>query len=217
MINAVWVGGLVSAIVWLLLPMGRRINPGSRAVQTEILLPSKLLGRQRNQGTGNPSELIFTEVAGLLRAGVPAGAAWRRAAGVEVDAFGVPDQIGLSHQVGPEPAAAMVAAAQIAVRLGAPLALVLQTVDSALRTEAQAQSDREAALAGPQTTARVLLALPLLGLVLGWVLGAHPLGVMVSGGIGTVSFALGAALLAAGRWWITRLVAAAAGQNGDSP
>jgi len=83
-----------------------------------------------------------------------------------------------------------------------------------LRAEAQTQGDREAALAGPQTTARLLLALPLLGLLLGVVLGANPLEVMLSGGVGTMTFLVGALLLLAGRWWISRLVAAAANDSG---
>lgn len=207
-------GVAVAVLVWLLLPAGSQIwaSPLGGGFSSSVRNLGRLItGPQRSAAT-QAADLMFTEVASLLRAGVPPGAAWRRAAGVEVDSLGVPDRVGLTEVVGPGPAAAMSAASQLAVRLGAPLALVLQSVDSALRLDAQMQSDREAALAGPQTTARVLLALPFLGLLLGWVLGANPIRTMVSGGVGTLSFILGGVCLGVGRWWISKLVAVAAGK-----
>jgi len=213
------IGCLVAASVWALLPAGRGVNSALLASALPKFTMAGRVTRPAKNGDTHAANLIFTEVASLLRAGVPPGAAWRRAAGVEVDSYGIPDQMALSAKVGGEAATAMAAASQLAVRLGAPLAQVLQSVDEALRTESQTRADREAALAGPQTTARVLLALPFLGLLLGWVLGANPVRVMLSGGVGTVVFALGAVMLLAGRWWIANLVnaAAAAGGSGAPP
>ena len=210
---SVWVVGVaVFAVVWLLMPAGFKLIPYA-ATSQRFHLNFGVLAVSKGKQTG-AADLVFAEVAALLRAGVPPGAAWRRAAGVEVDSFGVPDRIALSLAVGPEAAVAMTAASQLAARLGAPLAQVLQSVAEALRAEAQTQGDREAALAGPQTTSRVLMALPMLGFLLGVVLGANPLQVMLSGGIGTLTFLVGALLLLAGRWWISRLVAAAANNSG---
>ena len=208
-------GAAVTMLIWLLLPAGRRIRasaPGG-GVGSTVRNLGRLVAGSQSSAAAQAADLMFTEVASLLRAGVPPGAAWRRAAGVEVDSLGVPDRVGLTEVVGPGPAAAMSAASHLAVRLGAPLALVLQSVDAALRLDAQMQSDREAALAGPQTTARVLLALPFLGLLLGWVLGANPIRTMISGGVGTLSFILGGVCLGIGRWWISKLVAVAAGKG----
>jgi len=200
------VGACVAILVLLLQPMR-----GRRRLATVRRLPTAWTWRWAARSrTNRLDEVVFAEVAALLRAGVPPGVAWQRATGVEVDGLGIPDQLQLSERLAPAPAAAMVAAARLAVRVGAPLALVLQSVGEALRVEAQILADQKTALAGPQTTGRVLLALPLLGLLIGWVLGANPLATIADGGVGTVSFVAGLALLAVGRWWIARLVAAAA-------
>jgi len=211
------VGAAVWVIVWLLLPIGFR-HPLESATTTPFSLPGfslrQLVGRPVREAN---NELLVAEIAAMLRAGVPSGAAWRRAAGVTVDSLGIPDAEQLARLVSPETAAAMVAAARLAVRVGAPLALVLQTVGDALRGDSQMQADRKTALAGPQTTSRVLLALPLLGMLIGWVLGANPITTITGGGVGLISFVAGLALLGVGRWWIAQLVARAAGQQVGKP
>jgi tight adherence protein B len=55
----------------------------------------------------------------------------------------------------------------------------------------------------------VLLWLPAVGALLGWVLGADPLATATGGGAGTAAVGLGLVLLALGRTWTARLVAAA--------
>lgn len=107
-------------------------------------------------------------------------------------------------------ALAVVAAARLSDELGAPLAGVLERIASAVAADEEAEGERRAALAGPRATARVLAWLPLLGLVLGAVLGADPLGVVLSGGLGTTAAALGVGLLLVGRWWTAALLRRAA-------
>jgi tight adherence protein B len=106
-------------------------------------------------------------------------------------------------------ARSVVAAAVLARDVGAPLGAVLDAVAGALAAEAEARGERDASLAGPRATARVLMWLPLLGVLLGWVLGADPLGTALDGGAGTAAVCLGLVLLAAGRAWTGRLVATA--------
>lgn len=103
-------------------------------------------------------------------------------------------------------AMAVVAAGRLAATLGAPLAPVLDRVAESISADDEVDGERRAALAGPRSTAAVLGWLPLLGVVLGAALGADPLGVMLSGGIGTASAVGGSSLLIAGRWWTLRLV-----------
>src|SRR5690606_670956 len=62
------------------------------------------------------------------------------------------------------------------------------------------------ALAEPAGTARLMLWLPLVGLLLGLALGFDTLGVAISNPIGTDSVLLGGALLLAGRAWTRALV-----------
>ncbi len=97
---------------------------------------------------------------------------------------------------------------------GAPLADVLDGVARTVREEHQAVRERDAALAGPRTTAVVLTWLPLAGLGLGALTGTNSVWVLVSTGPGLVCLATGAALWWAGRWWMARLLRRAERQGG---
>lgn len=108
------------------------------------------------------------------------------------------------------PAAATVRAAErLADELGAPLAEVLDEVASGVSDDESAEAERRAAIAGPAATARVLLWLPVGGIVLGIALGADLLDVALDGRIGSVSAVVGLVLLVAGRAWTRLLVRAA--------
>lgn len=163
----------------------------------------------RTAPTGSQVRLLIAQVTALLRAGAPPAAAWTRAVGVPTDAFGVPSVTALAEVVGEHSAVAVVGATRLAMTVGAPLAPALSSVCDALAAESEAEAERTAALAGPRTTARVLMCLPVLGLGIGIVLGAEPLVTATDGGIGTVCVALGLAAMATGRLWINRLVARA--------
>ena len=158
---------------------------------------------------GERVRVVVAQVAALLRAGAPPGAAWTRAAGVPVDGLGVPDVEVLATVVGDGHARTVAAATRLALTVGAPLGRVLVAVSDALAAQAEADAEREAALAGPRATARVLLWLPAAGALLGWVLGADPVARATDGGLGTAAVSAGVLLLVVGRWWTARLVEAA--------
>ncbi|KQS99885.1 hypothetical protein ASG23_08355 [Cellulomonas sp. Leaf395] len=109
---------------------------------------------------------------------------------------------------------AVLAAARLSDELGAPLAGVLERIASAVAADEEADGERRAALAGPRSTAQVLAWLPLLGVALGALLGADPVAVVLSGGLGTASAVLGAAMLLLGRGWTAALLARV-GRAGD--
>ncbi|WP_230402302.1 type II secretion system F family protein [Sanguibacter suaedae] len=178
-----------------------------------------------------PAEVIVTHVAALLRGGLPPVTAWQGVDGVLVGPDGIPDTDSLARRIGTahppglrgllarltgaeaapsdaarSQAAAVVAACRLAADVGAPLATVLESVVATLVAAAEASAERDAALAGPRTTARILLWLPAVGVVLGMALGADPLGLVLAGGPGAVGPVLGLVLLAVGRAWTRRLV-----------
>lgn len=102
----------------------------------------------------------------------------------------------------------LVAAAwQVAERSGAGLALTLDRIAAALRSEHAAACEVEASLGPPRATARLLAMLPLLGLLLGMGVGGDPVAVLLSSTLGNVCLALGSALALLGVWWVERLVA----------
>lgn len=101
------------------------------------------------------------------------------------------------------------AAWTLADRHGAPLADLLEGVLTEIRWRAGFGNRVQAQLAGPRATATVLTGLPLLGLGLGQLLGAHPLAVLRGGGLGQALLVLGVGLAAAGVLWTDHILRAA--------
>lgn len=144
-------------------------------------------------------------VAAALRAGASPAVAWWRGWGLRAP-DGVPDPGDVRARCGdPGHAAAVVAAARLAARTGAPLAAVLERTAAALAEEADVEVQRRAALAGPRATVHVLTWLPAVGVLLGTALGADPLGVLLD--VPGALLAVAAAVLTwAGARWSGALV-----------
>ncbi len=174
---------------------------------------------------------VLTEVAARLRAGAPLAAAWSGAlpAGDGAEALskdGVPTALaGLvparrrwrGYRHAEAALASQIAAAQVACKVahsvGAPLSVVLQACADGVAEAGRAEAARRAALAGPKATALLLGWLPVLGVGLGVLLGADPIGVLLGGGWGQMCLVLGTALMVAGHVWASRLVRAAEGRE----
>ncbi|XDP44650.1 type II secretion system F family protein [Sinomonas sp. P10A9] len=92
---------------------------------------------------------------------------------------------------------------------GSPLAGVLDRLAAQLEADADAAAARAVALAGPRATSQVLGVLPLAGLGLGILMGADPVGMLLSTPLGSLCLGLGFALTLAGRWWSARLLRSA--------
>ncbi|RXR25004.1 hypothetical protein EQW78_05960 [Oerskovia turbata] len=209
-------GLLVACVVWVAVA-----PPGRSAVEVAGGRPDRRSRGSRLftwRRTASPSSvrLVVAHVASLLRAGAAPGTAWVSAAAVRVDQQGVPDRGDLLTVVSARGSAeaegqvaAVVAASRLAADVGAPLGEVLESIARALAAEAEARADREASLAGPAATARVLLWLPIVGVLLGVALGVDPLATALGGGVGSAGLLAGAVLLLVGRRWSGRLVARA--------
>ncbi|GAB2692722.1 type II secretion system F family protein [Thalassiella azotivora] len=104
---------------------------------------------------------------------------------------------------------ALAAAWEVADRSGAPPAEVLERLAEALRRAEEVGGARDAALAGPRATARLLAWLPAGGLLVGELMGASPLAVLVGTPAGRLCALLGGVLTAAGAVWTRSLVRAA--------
>ncbi|MEA5453799.1 type II secretion system F family protein [Sinomonas sp. JGH33] len=93
---------------------------------------------------------------------------------------------------------------------GCPLAGVFDRLSAQLEADADAAAARSTALAGPKATTQILSVLPVIGLVLGTLIGADPLKILLGTPLGLACLAAGAVLTVLGRSWSSRLVAAAA-------
>ncbi|MBF6216042.1 type II secretion system F family protein [Nocardia puris] len=163
-------------------------------------------------------------VIGELRVGAhPAAAAEvaaRESGGAAARAFAVGaarSRLGGSAADGVRDADAVIApeltrvadAWSIAERHGLALADLLTAARTDLLGRVRFRSRTTAALAGPRASATVLSTLPLLGLALGQLMGANPLGILLTSPAGAILLPLGAALACTGLLWsdaITRKV-----------
>ncbi|MBO0839199.1 MAG: type II secretion system F family protein [Sciscionella sp.] len=88
---------------------------------------------------------------------------------------------------------------------GLPLADVLAAVHADTACQVRFARQLQAGLAGPRSAAAVLTALPVLGILLGEAMGAHPTRVLLTTGPGTLLLLIGVLLTCAGVLWTARL------------
>lgn len=108
----------------------------------------------------------------------------------------------------------LAAAWEIATTVGAPLADVLRSIAEALRDAASAADDVRVALAEPAGTARLLLWMPLAGLLLGVALGFDAWGVIVGNPLGAACVVTGLLFVVLARLWTQALLRRARPQPG---
>ncbi len=174
-----------------------------------------ITGRQRHGDAAAAATSVQT-LAVLLQAGAVPVAAWRHLsdigdlparAVVDGVAAGAPLVAAIDDLGGPWRDVA--AAWEVASSVGAPLAEVLRSISETLRDAAAAADDVRVALAEPAGTARLLLWMPLAGLLLGAALGFDTLGVIIGTPTGAVCAGAGLMLVLGARLWTARLLARA--------
>ncbi|MDF2555031.1 MAG: hypothetical protein K0R60_926 [Microbacterium sp.] len=110
----------------------------------------------------------------------------------------------------------LAAAWAVAAESGAPLASSLRDLAAALRDEAQLRREVRTALAGPVASARLVMALPLVAVAFGALVGFDTVSVLFGNPIGLACGVVGGLLLWAGRRWSVRLAARASASSADA-
>ncbi len=103
----------------------------------------------------------------------------------------------------------LAAAWRVATTVGAPLAPALRGFAEGLRDREAARRDIRIALAGPQATARIVMLLPAIAVLLGLLMGVD-LVATVGTPVGAGAIVAGLVLVVIARRWMRRLVLAAA-------
>jgi len=160
---------------------------------------------------------VAQRLAVLLSAGVAPASAWvhvaasldsavarRVATGVEL-ADAAADTPGLQLDAW----RGLAAAWAVASESGSPLAPALRDYAFSLRELGESQRDARVALAGPIATARIVLALPAVGVLFGMALGFNTLAMLFGTPLGWACLGAGGGLLALAAYWNRRLVRAA--------
>ena len=145
---------------------------------------------------------VVQRLAVLLAAGVAPVSAWTYVDGEVARAASIPAV--LIERGGAW--RGLAAAWRVATEAGAPLAPALRTFAASLRALAQASRETSTALAGPMATARMVMALPAVGVLFGMVLGFNTLEVLFTTPPGIACLVVGVALLLTARAWNRRLV-----------
>ncbi|TCC52443.1 type II secretion system protein [Kribbella capetownensis] len=100
---------------------------------------------------------------------------------------------------------ALAAAWRVAEESGAAFASLTERLSDSLRADETIHRQTAASLAGAHSTARILAALPVFGIALGYSLGARPLTFLTATPAGWVCLAAGLALTTLGLNWTTHL------------
>jgi tight adherence protein B len=138
-----------------------------------------------------PAATVLRTVAGTARLGGDVGTALRRRESEFPGLGGVLRPV--AH------------AWSLANQRGLPFADVMDAAGRDLDGRVRFARQVQARMAGPRASAAVLAGLPILGVLLGEGMGAHPVHVLLSPGIGQVLLAVGVGLACAGVRWTARL------------
>ena len=110
---------------------------------------------------------------------------------------------------GHEQLAALSSAWLVAERAGAPLARVLDRLESSARDDREIEREVQSGVAPARATGRLMAVLPVVGLTLGSGMGADPITLLTSTVMGALCLAAGTACACAGVAWVNRIAAAA--------
>lgn len=136
----------------------------------------------------------------------PAAAAPMRAIAAAARLNGDLDRALAATSTEPQPGLRRVSRAWVlAQRHGLPLADLLDTTARDLTQRARFARQVHARMAGPRASATALAALPLLGIAVGEVMGAHPLRLLTTTGAGQALLLAGVTLQCVGLAWCGRL------------
>lgn len=103
----------------------------------------------------------------------------------------------------------------LAQQLGGPVVLALNRIIEVFERNDKNAKEVELAFAGPQSTSKLVMGLPVVALVLAQLTGMNPFGAIVGSLLGILSVCLGAGLLVTGHYWTKRLLAKALPQELD--
>jgi len=180
----------------------------------------RLWGRRRASGLRMRRDVVDLADAWTaeLKAGKPPAPAMARAladgpaafvqASEQVRLGADPESVllGLSTAKGAEGIKALAACWSVSQGAGAGLAKPAQRVAVGLRDDLAVREELQAQIAAPQSTARLIAALPLAGPLLGALVGANTVGVLIGTPWGRICLGIGVALNGLGAWWVHRIV-----------
>jgi tight adherence protein B len=216
-------GITIALAVWLAIPSvaQQRVMSvhGRDPVSRDVL--ASAWSRRRRTGPSLPERLAaaLRTLSSELRAGTTPSEALARAAGepplwpnaLAASRFGEPVDAGFMADAERNPELAMslrqlAACWHVGVTRGSGLAVSVERLALSLRTQQELQSTLRNELAAPRATGRMLTFLPVVGVAMGYLLGADPIAWFLGSSVGALVFAIALALTIAGTVWTRRIV-----------
>lgn len=152
---------------------------------------------------------VVERLAVLLAAGVAPRSAWEylgETGTARLRAIGAAVLDGDTAATGSIAWRGLAAAWRVATDAGAPLAPTLQRFARSLRELGDNERSARTAAAGPAATARMVMVLPLVGVLFGLALGFDTIGTLFTTSPGIACLCAGLALIVIARWWNRRLL-----------
>lgn len=210
--------------VWLVMPSHRVARLHHLSVERDV--PASMHGGFRAPWRGrqrDDSDLVMARTLRALAAELRAGSLpskaleaaggdpslWPRA--VIAARFGESVEGGLARDAEANPEHGrllrqLAACWQVGVAHGSGLAGTVERLALSARAEHELQSTLRGELASSRATVRLLALLPLVGIAMGYLLGADPIGWFLGSPIGFVLLIVAVALTSVGVWWTRRIV-----------
>ena len=204
------VPGLLAGGLGLLALRGRRVARArvtAAAERQALIAACSALGAQLRAGRTPAAALA----AGAELATGASAQALHRAAGLALLGGDVPDALAAAATGGctGRVLGQLAACWRVSQGTGAGLAASVDQLAAALRAHERQRLAVGSQLAGARTTARLLAALPVIGLLMAAAFGADPLRVLLSTPIGLACLTVATVLDVAGVLWTDRLVSSA--------
>ena len=190
------------------------------AVVTGLVMVQRVQHRRRSVAAARRTQIIeaLDILAADLQAGRPPVDALEGAAAICPDfqvAYAaaklggdVPGALEVSAEsAGASGLRALAAAWRVSEESGAAFAALTERLATSLRADEAVHRQTAASLSGARSTARILAALPVFGIALGYALGADPLGFLTATPAGWLCLAAGLALTTLGLHWTSRMAA----------
>ena len=176
-----------------------RLRPGPPPAVQELLS-----GLAAELAAGQPTAHALQSAAvGLEPAPCPLAVAASRTGG------DVPEALRADARApGAQALRGLAACWEVSERSGAGLSVAVSRLAAGLRAGAEADAQLTGEVAAVRTSARLLAALPALGLVIGQWIGAEPLAWLTGSWAGLAVLALGLSLQLAGMAWLHHMVSA---------
>ena len=201
------VGALVSATLGVLAQRAWQRRTADRLRQQERRSAGEAMAVLAADLRAGRPPVVALESAARVACG-PTARALASAAGATRVGGGAPEVLvsGAEESAVPELLSGLAACWQVCHGTGSSLAVAVDRLEEALRSDQASRDEVEAELAGPRATAALLAALPVVGVVMAAGLGARPLHVLLHTPVGCGLLVSGVLLDLLGVWWTGRIV-----------